>query len=306
MLSIRTLVFLEVASNLSFSKASKKLFISQSAVSRHIQLLEAEYNCSLFDRQGNSIRLTEIGEKIYLKSQEALIIHRHIEHEVSAIHNEADAIGFLKIGASTTVSLYILPEILSGFHKSMPKVEIQVVNRNTENIVSALMSKQIDVGIVEVENKINPLNYEYFTSDRVIAVCSTKSHLSAKIDITTDELIDIDIALREFGSGTLSALSRELLKKKISITDLKSKVRLGGTEALKNFISADMSLGFLPKKAVERELSSGELVEIHIKDLEINRDFFFITRAGENFDLIKRFIRYSKKQISSCLEENVL
>lgn len=298
MLSLRTVVFLEVASNLSFSKASKKLFISQSAVSRHIQLLEAQYNCALFDRQGNTIKLTPIGEKIYNNIQEALSIQRKIEFDVSTIHDEIEAIGHLKIGSSTTVSLYILPEILSGFHKMMPKIDIQVLNRNTENIVSALMSKQIDVGIVEVENKINQLTYEYFTSDKVIAVCATKSPLSSKPSITIAELLQTNTALREFGSGTLSALSSELAKQKIAITDLKSKIRLGGTEALKNFILADLSLGFLPQKAVKRELDAGELTEIHIEGLEIKRDFFILTRSGENFDLIKKFIRYAKQQVA--------
>lgn len=303
MLSLRTVVFLEVASNLSFSKASKKLFISQSAVSRHIQLLEAQYNCALFDRQGNTIKLTPIGEKIYTNIQEALSIQRKIEFDVSTIHDEIEAIGNLKIGSSTTVSLYILPEILSGFHKMMPKIDIQVLNRNTENIISALMSKQIDVGIVEVENKINQLNYEYFTSDKVIAVCATKSHLSSKSSINIEELLQTNTALREFGSGTLSALSSELAKQKIAITDLKSKIRLGGTEALKNFILADLSLGFLPQKAVKRELDAGELTEIHIEGLEIKRDFFILTRSGENFELIKKFIRYAKQQVA---EVNIL
>lgn len=300
MLSLRTLVFLEVASNLSFSKASKKLFISQSAVSRHIQILEAQYNCALFDRQGNTIKLTNIGEKIYNNIQEALSIQRKIEFDVSTIHSEIEATGNLKIGSSTTVTLYILPQILSGFHKIMPKIHIQVINRNTENIVSALMSKQIDVGIVEVESKINQLSYDYFTSDKIIAVCSSKSHLSSKKSINIEELLKIDTALREFGSGTLSALSSELMKKKIAITDLKSKIRLGGTEALKNFILADLSLGFLPQKAVKRELDSGELAEINIEGLEIKRDFFILTRSGENFELIKKFIRYAKQQVSGA------
>lgn len=302
MLSLRTLVFLEVASNLSFSKASKKLFISQSAVSRHIQILEAQYNCALFDRQGNKIALTKIGEKIYNNIQDALSIQRKIEFDVSTIHDEVDAIGQLKIGSSTTVTLYILPEILSGFHKIMPNVHLQVLNRNTENIVSALMSKQIDVGIVEVENKINQLSYDYFTSDKIIAVCSSKSHLAKKTSITIEELLQTAIALREFGSGTLSALASELQKKKISITDLKSKIRLGGTEALKNFILADLTLGFLPQKAVKRELACGELTEIHIKDLEIKRDFFILTRSGENFELIKKFIRYAKQQVEKVAQ----
>ncbi|CAM4155683.1 transcriptional regulator, LysR family [Pedobacter westerhofensis] len=297
MLSLSHVVFLEVAANLSFSKAAKVLYISQPAISRHIHLLEDQYNCALFERKGNSIQLTVIGETVYKYVQEARAIQRKIEFEVSTLIEEADAAGSLKIGASTTVSLYIIPGILSAFHKTLPKINMQVVNRNTENIITALHNKQIDVGIVEVENKINLVNYDYFTSDQVIAVCAAKSPLAQAGKLPLDELLKTSVALREVGSGTLSALSRELKKHDISISDLQAKVRLGGTEALKNFILADLSLGFLPQKAVTKELLSGDLVEIHIEGLEISRDFFFLTRHGENFDLIKKFIRFSQQVI---------
>lgn len=297
MLSLNATVFFEVASNLSFSKAAKKLFLSQPAVSRHIRLLETQYNCALFERKGNAIQLTEIGHKIYNYIQEAINIQRKIEFEVSTIHAEKNGIGSLKIGSSTTVTLYILPKILSAFHKRMPNVDIHVVNRNTENIVTALLDKKIDVGIVEVANKISQINYEYFTSDNVIAVCGSKSPLKNKQAITVNELAKMKVALREFGSGTLSALADELQKKQLSIADLNSNVRLGGTEALKNFILADLSLGFLPQIAVKKELQSGDLIEIHIEDLNIKRDFFFLTRQGESFSLIKKFIRFSKQSV---------
>lgn len=297
MLSLSHLVFLEVAVHLSFSKAAKTLYISQPAISRHIHLLEEQYNCALFERKGNSIKLTVIGDTIYKYLQEAREIQRKIEFEASTLKNETEANGSLKVGASTTVSLYIIPPILSAFHQTMPKVEIQVVNRNTENIIAALLDKHIDVGIVEVENKINLVNYDYFTSDKVIAVCAAKSPLAGKLNLTLAELLKTNVALREMGSGTLSALIRELKKNGISISDLSAKVRLGGTEALKNFILADLSLGFLPQKAVTKELLAGDLVEIHIEGLDIKRDFFFLTRPGENFELIKKFIRFSQGQI---------
>lgn len=297
MLSLSHVVFLEVAANLSFSKAAKALYISQPAISRHIQMLEGQYNCALFERKGNTIQLTVIGETIYKYLQEAKEIQRKIEFEVSTLREESEAAGNLKVGASTTVSLYIIPKILSAFHQTMPKIEIQVVNRNTENIMMALLNKSIDVGIVEVENKINLVNYDYFTSDKVVAVCAAKSPLASKAKLSLPQLMETSVALREIGSGTLSALARELKKHDISVSDLQSKVRLGGTEALKNFILADLSLGFLPQKAVTKELLNGELVEVEIEGLEIKRDFFFLTRPGQNFDLIKKFIRFSQRFI---------
>ena len=83
MLSLSHHVFLEVAANLSFSKAAKALYISQPAISRHIHLLEGQYNCALFERKGNSIQLTMIGDTIYKYLQEAKEIQRKIEFEVS-------------------------------------------------------------------------------------------------------------------------------------------------------------------------------------------------------------------------------
>jgi len=298
-LSLSATVFLEVASNLSFSKAAKKLYMSQPAVSRHIRLMEEQYNCALFERNGNVVRLTEIGERIYKHLQDIENIQRKIEFEASTLNNEKGAQGVLKIGTSTTVTLYILPEILSAFHRRMPDVNFVVINRNTENIISALVNKQIDVGIVEVTNKINQVNYEYFTSDKVIAVCSSKSELAKKKMLTIGQLLKTEVALREVGSGTLSALSEALEKNNVSIADLYSRIRLGGTEALKNFIIEDLSLGFLPQIAVKKEIQSKVLVEVPISGLEITRDFFFLTRIGENFELIKKFISFSRKKVAS-------
>lgn len=287
-----------MAANLSFSKAAKNLYISQPAVSKHVQLLESQYNCALFERTGHSIRLTELGKIIYDYLLEAKEIQRKIEFEVSSTKEASEATGSLKVGSSTTVTLYILPSILSAFHNALPKVSLQVVNRNTENIIQALLEKQIDVGIVEVENKVNSISYDYFTTDKVIAVCSCKSQLAKTKKLTVTDLQHIDVVLREVGSGTLSALTRELAKQQLAISALSPKIRLGGTEALKNFIIADMSLGFLPQHAVKKELQRGELIEIPIENLEIKRNFYFITRRGENFELIKKFIRFAKREIA--------
>ena len=68
---------------------------------------------------------------------------------------------------------------------------------------------------------------------------------------------------------------------------------------MKNFIMADLSLGFLPQIAVKRELQAEELVEVNVEGLEIKRDFFFLTRIGENFELIKKFIRLSKHEVAA-------
>ncbi|MEX8546497.1 MAG: LysR substrate-binding domain-containing protein [Mucilaginibacter sp.] len=292
MIALTHRVFLEVASHLSFSKASKALFISQPAVSKQIKILEDQYKLALFERKGNSILITEAGQKLYQYLLEAREIEKKIAFDLLTLGKGESAAGFLKLGASTTIALYVLPSILSGFQQKFQNVDVQLVNRNSENVMNALLNHEIDVGIVEVENKLTTVSYQHFLNDEVIAVCSGKSALAGK-SLTIEELKTVPLALRERGSGTLHALLHELAGYHIKPSDLKVKIRLGGTEALKNFLLADECLGFLPRPSILRELSSGELVEVPVTGLAIKREFYFIRRKGsEEYGLTKQFIRY--------------
>ena len=82
MTDFRLKVFQSVAKNLSFTKASQELFISQPAITKHIQELEASYNTRLFDRQGNRISLTEAGKLLLEHSKRILDNYKRLEYEM--------------------------------------------------------------------------------------------------------------------------------------------------------------------------------------------------------------------------------
>ncbi len=295
MLSIAHQVFLEVAANLSFSKAAQVLFITQPAVSKHIKLLEDQYKVALFERKGASILMTEAGIMLYQHLLRASEIQRQIEFDLSTLSNVSNASGHLRLGASTTIALYILPSILSNFQREFADIDIQLVNRNSEYILNALLNHEVDLGIIEVENKLTTVSYQPFMSDEVIPVCSSKSPLAGR-SLTLRELTQTPLALRERGSGTLDALLKALAKHNVKPSDLSVKIRLGGTEALKNFLRADQCLGFMPRPSILRELAEGELVEVPISGLKIKRDFFFIRRKGtEDFGLTSNFIQFAMR-----------
>lgn len=294
MLSTSHIVFLEVAKELSFSKAAQTLFISQPAISNHIKMLEVKYQDALFNRKGNTISLTQAGEILYKHLEDALHIQRTIEYELSTLENESNVKGKLKLGASTTVALYIIPKILSAFHQQHPNLEIQLVNRNAENITNALLQNEIDIGIVEVFQKRTTIAYTDFMTDEIVAVCAASSKIARNKKIEISELAKYPVALREVGSGTLLALTHALKDHGLHIEDLNVKVRLGGTEALKNFLLADYCIGFLPKKSIVKELSHKELVVLKINGLKVERNFYFIQRQGsEEFGLTKQFMRFA-------------
>src|SRR5690554_1094718 len=122
----RDTVFLAVAENLSFSKAANELFISQPAVTKHIKELESKLNSTLFDRKGNKIYLTKSGEITYGYLKKILHQYEELEFELGRMNNLFK--GTLRIGASSTISQYLLPQVIAEFHKRYPEIELFVYN----------------------------------------------------------------------------------------------------------------------------------------------------------------------------------
>lgn len=295
MLSFKHTVFLQVALAGSFTKASQVLFISQPAISKHIRQLEEEYGTALFERKGNGISLTEAGKVLLAGILEAKAIGEKVLLDLNASRDEGKARGTLNLGASTTVALYIVPPVLSAFHRKYPQVRLSLLNRNSDFILKALLDHEIDLGIIEGETKSSKVHSELFLKDEVVPVCSARSPLTRKPSITLKELPKLPVALREQGSGTLAALRHSLAEAGVKLSDLNSPIRLSGTEALKNFVLADECIGFLPLRSVEKELASGSLIRLFVKGLAVWRQFYFIQRHGDaKSGLSQSFVRLAR------------
>ncbi|MGN7823841.1 LysR substrate-binding domain-containing protein [Chitinophaga sp. 22536] len=294
MLSTHHQVFIEVARERSFSKASQTLFISQPAISKHVKYLEEYYRTRLFERKGIQISLTDAGSFLLKRLLQVANIQAETEFEMAAFSDKHQAKGLLKLGASTTVALYILPKVLSAFQQEYPQVEINLLNRNAEIVLEALLNQEINLGIIEGRGKLTNVVYHPFINDQVIAVCGRKSGFSKTRHYPLKEVLRMPVALRERGSGTLEALKDALQKHKTGIDALQVKARLGGTEALKNFLIESGCIGFLPKRSVFKELKQGDLTEISFEGLHIERSFYFIQRKGETSELNKKLIRYAR------------
>ncbi len=295
MLSQAHEVFLEVAKQLSFTKAGQALFVSQSAVSKQVKALEGHYKTGLFERLGSSVLLTPAGQRLYQKLLQAKQLQHELHQEMSALSPDFAPALQLVIGASTTISLYVLPVVVSAYLQRHPNRRLSLKNRNSDNILQALLAHEIELGIVEGIHKVSRVTYTPLLTDDVVAVCAARNPLEART-LEARDLLGIPLALREDGSGTLAVLEDALARKGLKLGALPVRVRLGGTEALKNFVRVDSCLAFLPRQAVVKELASGELVEVKIKDLPMVRQFNFIQRKGtENNEPYRDFLLFTKR-----------
>lgn len=298
MISYKHEVFIEVARQLSFTKASQTLFISQSAISKQIQALETFYKTGLFERKGNTVSLTAAGQLLYDRLLIARQLQQELYQDMQTVSQQFTPLQQMTIGASTTISLYVLPHVMSAYLDKHPRLKLTLKNRNSENILKALLDHEIDLGVVEAVSKLSSVTYTPFLTDEVLPVCSVHSPYKNKT-LTPAELYQIPLALREPGSGTLAVVEKALAEHHISLSDLPIKVRLGGTEALKNFVRVDTCLAFLPRQAVQKELQAGELAIVSIDNLIIRRTFHFIQRRGtENNAPYHDFIQFTRRHYS--------
>ena len=163
MSDFRLKVFRSVAKNLSFTKASQELFVSQPAITKHIQELEAAYQTRLFDRQGSRISLTESGNLLLEHCERILEDYKRLEYEMHLLHNEYT--GGLKLGASTTIAQYVLPPLLASFIGKFPQVSLSLLNGNSREIEAALQEHRIDLGFVEGVFRLPNIRYTTFLED---------------------------------------------------------------------------------------------------------------------------------------------
>lgn len=278
MFNFRLQVFYTVAKRLNFTKAAEELFISQPAVTKHIKELEDQFNLALFNRKGNKILLSPAG-KILLKHTERLQeVYRQIEFDLNQF-NETQK-GTLHVGSSTSITQYILPPLLAQFHSTHQDVKVELLNGNSEQIEQALMNKDIELGIIESKSKRREINYTPFLKDEIVLVCSSKNQIVKNDEISPEDLKNIQLLLREPGSGTLEVVADALKQKGIRLSDLKVEMQLGSTEAIKSYLQHSDCMAFISMHAIFEELKSNTLKIIEIKELQFHRHFYFITPLG--------------------------
>lgn len=135
-------VFYHVAVTLSFSEASKQLFISQSAVSQSIKVLEKKLNQPLFIRSTKKVQLTPEGEILLKHIEPAMNLIQKGENQLLEAHTLNG--GQLRIGASDTICRYYLVPYLNRFHKAYPNVHIKVFNFTSIECAHVLENGQVD------------------------------------------------------------------------------------------------------------------------------------------------------------------
>lgn len=157
-----------VAEEKSFSKAAKKLYISQPSLSQYIMRLEKQLGTKLFDRTTNTLTLTFAGEK-YLESAKNIIdIDNRLRRELGDIADSKK--GRLAIGFPFPTERYILPLLLPEFHKRFPGIEIVIKENSAAGLEELLLAGEIDIAISHLPVQNEEIVCEPISVERVFLV----------------------------------------------------------------------------------------------------------------------------------------
>lgn len=283
----RDTVFISVAENLSFSKAAGELNISQPAVTRHIKELEERYNTNLFERKGNKIYLTKAGEKTYNAFKQIEQHYRELHFEIGQMHNSIS--GEFKIGASSTISQYLIPKAIASFHKRYPKIQIFLMNGNSFEMEKLLLDSQIDIALVENQSSQSGIRYKNFLDDELIVVTGGNSVYSKRESISKDELSKFPIVLREQGSGTLEVIKEAFSRQGINFELVNTLIHLGSTESIKNFLLDFDGIAIVSEKSVSTELYLKSLVRLKVNGFTIPRKLRIAYKQGHKSPQVELF-----------------
>lgn len=253
-------VFYYVAKTLSFSEASKALFISQSAVSQSIKVLEKRLNQPLFIRSTKKVKLTKEGELLY----------KHIEPAINLINRgetqilEANSLngGQLRIGASDTICRYFLVPYLEQFHKKYPNVHIKVTNGTSLQCVDYLESNQVDLIIINSPNKRLTTVHHItdITEFSDVFVVNKDSFDIQTEEVELSELQKYPILMLEKKSTTSEFLHGLFLQNQL---DLVPAVELSSNDLLIDLAKIGLGIAFVPEFTVR---DCKELTQIQLKE----------------------------------------
>ncbi|SON53365.1 LysR substrate-binding domain-containing protein [Vibrio tapetis] len=279
-------VFDSVADSGSVSQAADKLALTQSATSMSLAQLEKMLGRPLFERQGKRMTLTHWGVWLRPKAKKLLQDAQQIE---MGFYDQHLLSGEIRICASQTPAEHLVPDLISIIDNDFPEMRISLNVESTSKVIEDVVDYKYDIGIIEGRCDDNRLNQEEWCRDHLTVVAAAHHPFAQRERVSLAQLEQAKWVLREQGSGTRTVFDSNINN---LISDLDVWREYEHVPVLRSMVANGSYLSCLPFLDVEKFIASGELVELNVPELKMDRTLSFIWRADmvENplADCIKR------------------
>ena len=255
-------LFRAVAEAGGFSRAAERIHVSQPAISMQVGELEEHLGLTLLQRLG----------ALAAEAERAMA-------EVRGLRR-----GHLAIGASTTIGVYLLPNLLGEYRRLYPDIDLQFDIANTEDIERRLADGTLDAGLTEgLPPNSEELETLVFLRDQLVPIARA-DHPRLKPGskpLTLRQLCAEPMIVREAGSGTREVIERALAKRGQKLQ--RTTMVLGSTEAIKRAVAAGLGVAIVSHLTIQTELASGQLAILPVHGFQLSRPLhrlYWRNRAG--------------------------
>ncbi len=267
--------FLEVARNMSFSRAAEKRFRTQPAISAQIRALEEEVGAKLIDRSGGKVALTAPGKAFLEYVDHTLEARRAIINTLAEMEHVPR--GEIVVAANEGTCLHILPEVFAEFKKLYPKVSVAVKRSEHASILESILDNSVDFGVVSLPVHDKRLTTVLIHRDELVIIASPKHPMSKLKSLLVADLARQPLLVPKMGR-TRDTIERLFDDQKVRPT---ISMELDSSELMKRFVAADVGVGFIARSNVEQDLKAGTLVEFPVPGSQIRRDLGLVFRKDK-------------------------
>ncbi len=280
-------IFLELARNPHLGRVAESIGLTQSAVSMAIKSLEDVLDKKLFDRINKKLILNEYGRMFFKKVDP--ILDQLGETEV--LFRDEHYFGELKLGVSSSIANYLIPQIIYGFKEKYKNVTISMATGNTQQIVALLEAGKVDMGFVEGEFNSVDVIKEVLGDDELYIVTGDAGLAGDKV-YSIEELLPKKWILREKGSGTREVFLHYL---KDYVKEVNVFMELDHAGGVKSILHNKDTLACLSQYCVRKELVSGLLYRINVKEIRFMRSFYTVWHRNKILSpILLEFIEMAK------------
>jgi len=264
--------FVAVSECKSFSLAVSRVHKSQGAISTQIAKLEEQARIQLIDRSQRQFRLTEAGELFLVFARETLAkadeLKRIFEELNSGIKGE------VKIGATRSVGVYVLPDIISSVAREFPRLKLSLFAQSRVPTYEQLKQGDLHLAVVLSDSSPGGLVSKPLRAEPLCFVVSPRHPLAAKRVVSLKELNATPFALGIKGNE-FSDMVDNILEKQ-GIPSPTNGFIISSLQGRKEAARAGVGVAILPSFAVRKELRDGSLKKLAVKGIHLDQTYLML------------------------------
>ena len=276
-------VFISVAKHLNYTRAGEEVHLSQPSVSVRIKQLERELGVKLFEQLGKKVSLTEAGELLVPYANRVISAVEDASHAIEELQG-LDR-GSLRIGASTTPGMYIIPRTIARFKELYPNIDVHLGIRDTREIEDGVIRNEFDFGFVGGHLAGDEVDVFPWLTDELTLIVPPGHRLARKRLVKLDDLMKERFVGRESGSATRATVADRLKESEIQFYTV---MEMENPESVKKAVQSGLGIAFISRFAVETELKAKVLAEVRIPKLAISRELKIVYRRDKHLSRAAR------------------